>query len=205
MKNYFENSQVNWKNWNPNDVVFKSNSLTKKLLPSDNVMSWKTKTNRDDLMMKKLGAKTRTASGYNGQTYTTYSRETYKGVMVQLKDVKGEFPSADIDFLDYRPKTDSVGNRLASLDILVYIQSFHSPWDWYRDTNGNWQKKHSANVAPTDEGYRISYGGQGDGNPMTFETFQELLQISEAVRSFLVKCVVPAKNGELDYDQLLVA
>ena len=30
--------------------------------------------------------------------------------MVQLKDVKDDFPSANIDFIDWTEKKDSVGN-----------------------------------------------------------------------------------------------
>ena len=91
------------------------------------------------------------------------------------------------------------------LDVLVYLNSYHTSWQWQQQPNGQWAKNHSKQSLPLDEGYKISYGGQGDSNPMSFDTFQELLQISEAVRQFLIECVVPAKRGEFDYDQLLVA
>jgi len=206
MKNYFVNSQVNWNNWTPSDIVFKSNNLTKKLLPAENVMSWKSKGDRDSRRLKQIGASSKSHQGWNGQTYTTYDRKGYKAVAVQLTNVKDEFPSANIDFIDYAEKFDSVGNRLINIDALVYIQSFHNPWEWVRCPNtGQYTKKASGHVAPADEGYRISYGGQGDSNPMSFDNFEELLQISRAIKDFLVDCVVPAKNGEFDYDQLLVA
>ena len=56
-----------------------------------------------------------------------------------------------------------------------------------------------------EEGYRMCYGGQGDANSMRFQEFQELIQITEAVKNFLVECYVPAKNGEFNYEELLVA
>ena len=206
MKNYFENAQVNWNYWNPSDIVFKSNNITKKLLPSENVMSWKSKSDRDSRRLEQIGAPSTSSTGWNGQVYTTYDRSGYKAIAVQLKNFKDEFPSADVDFIDYSEKFDSVGNRFSRIDALVYIQSFHNPWQWVRCPQTNqYTKKASGHVAPTDEGYRISYGGQGDSNPMSFDRFEELGQISRAIKDFLVECVVPAKNGEFDYDQLLVA
>ena len=126
MKNYFENSRVNWDNWNPNDIFFKSNQLVKKLLPSDNILSYTSKGDRDNKMCKKTSCKALQSTRYNGQAYTYYTKENYKGVMVQLKDLKTDYPSANIDFLDYRKKTDSVGNAIANLDLLVYVNSFHA-------------------------------------------------------------------------------
>ena len=32
MKNYFENADVNWKNWQPRDVIFKSGIISKKYM-----------------------------------------------------------------------------------------------------------------------------------------------------------------------------
>ena len=205
MKNYFETSNVNWNNWNPSNVVFKSNNLTKKLLPAKNVLSWKSKTDRNDKMCELAGCKKSSYQGYNGQQYHRYTRENYFGVMVELKNVKSEYPSACIDFIDYRDKKNSIGENELKLDVLVYLNSYHTSWQWQQQPNGQWAKNHSKQSLPLDEGYKISYGGQGDSNPMSFDTFQELLQISEAVRQFLIECVVPAKRGEFDYDQLLVA
>lgn len=206
MKNYFENAQVNWNYWNPSDIVFKSNNITKKLLPSENVMSWKSKSDRDSRRLEQIGAPSKSNQGWGGQVYKTYDRSNYKAIAVQLKNVKDEFPSADIDFIDYCERFDSVGNRFSTIDALVYIQSFHNPWQWVQCPNThNWTKQNTGKVSPVDEGYRISYGGQGDSNPMTFDRFEELGQISRAIKDFLVECVVPAKNGEFDYDQLLVA
>jgi hypothetical protein len=193
MKNYFENSYVSWNSWTPNDIIFKSNPLVKKLLPSDNILSHDTKGDRDLKMCKKTKGKK--IQGYNG--YYHYSRENYKGVMVQLKDLKTDYPSANIDFLDYTHKTDSVGNKIAPLDLLVYVNSFHTSWEWKKNAQGRYQKFSIGNVAPLDEGYRISIGGQGDSNPMSFQTFSEVVQISEAIRKFLIDRVVPYKMGEL--------
>lgn len=199
MKNHFSNARVDWKNWNPSQVIFKSNNLTKKLLPSENVLSWSSKGDRDAKMAKLTGGAPKTQSNYNGQSDTWYSRDNYKGVMVQLKDVKSEYPSANIDFIDYTPRTNSVGDPLCSLDILIYLNSHHCHYDW-QQVNGNWQRVSGKKHCDLNEGYLIAYGGQGDANPMNFDVFQEVLQISEAVRSFLVTHVVPAKKGEFDYD-----
>ena len=95
---------------------------------------------------------------------------------------------------------------MGSLDILVYLNSFHSPWEWVRcPKTGSYIRKHNSNVAPLEEGYRMCYGGQGDANSMTFQEFQELIQITEAVKNFLVEVLIPAKNGEYDYSELMVA
>ena len=206
MKNYFETQKENWKTWNPNQIIFKSNRLIKKLLPEDNILSWTSKGDRDQKMCKITGCKAISSNHYNGQPYTYYTKENYKGVMVQLKDVKDDFPSANIDFIDFTERKDSVGNQMGSLDVLVYLNSFHSPYEWVKcPQTGSYIKQYKPNVAPLEEGYRMCYGGQGDANSMRFEEFQELIQITEAVKNFLVECVVPAKNGELDYEELMVA
>ena len=204
MQNYFNNSKVDWKTWSPNDIVFKSNKYTKKLLPSENVLSWESKGDRDQKMCERTGCKSikTTQSGYK---YPYYTKEKYKGVMVQLKEVKSDFPSANIDFIDWTQRKDSVGNSKNHLDILVYLNSFHSPWQWKQcPTTHTWSKVYSKNVAPVREGYRMCYGGQGDTNSLDFDTFHELVQVTEAVRDFLVDRVIPLINGELDYD-LMVA
>jgi hypothetical protein len=202
MRNYFENARVNWGNWNPSQVIFKSNRLIKKLLPEENVLSWTSKGNRDTKMCELTGGKK--TQGYHGHHYN--GRENYKGIMVQIKNPNDNFPSANIDFIDYTERNDSVGNRLGNLDVLVYLNSFHSPFEWHRcPQTGNYIKKHNLNVSPLREGYRMCYGGQGDANSLDFEEFKELVQITEAVRDFLVELLVPAKNGELDYNELLVA
>lgn len=204
MKNYFENSPVNWNNWNPSNVIFKSNNMTKKLLPSDNVLSWKSKHDRNFQLARMTGGKQSSQKNWKGQTQQSYSRDNVVGVMVELKGLKSEFPTANIDFLDFTDKFNSVGDPISKIDALVYLQSFHTAWSW-QQVNGNWQKISGKAICPLDEGYKISYGGQGDSNPMSFETFQELLQISEAVRNFLIDCVVPAKNGEFNFQDSMVA
>ena len=205
MKNYFENAPVNWNRWNPNDIIFKSTNIVKKLLPSDNILSYSSKGDRDTKMCKKTGCKAISTSHYNGQPYTYYTKENYKGVLVHLKNVKDEYPVAHIDFIDWREEVDSVGNRISNLDLLMYVNSFHEPWEYVRcPQTGSYTRKQSGNSAPLDEGYRVSVGGQGDSNPMTFQTLNEVFQITEAIKLFLVDCVVPMKRGEFDYDHLYV-
>ena len=171
MKNYFENADVNWKNWQPRDVIFKSGIISKKYMPEENLLSYKSKGDRNTKMGELQG------------------RGNHKAVHVVLKDTKGQYPTADIDFLDWNTGKFSNGMPKCSLDVLVYLVSRHQPWEWQRDANGNWKQVSTKKPAPISEGYQICYGGQGDNNPMDYETFSELLQISEAVRSFLIEVV----------------
>tara|TARA_A200000159_G_C7282363_1_gene322060 strand:- start:513 stop:1133 length:621 start_codon:yes stop_codon:yes gene_type:complete len=205
--NHFTNANVRWKTWSPENVIFKSNQLVKKVLPSEHIMSWKSKGDRDRKMCEKTGCKAVQHSPYaNGKPYTYYTKDNYKGIMVQLTDVKSDFPSANIDFIDWTERKDSVGNQKGALDILVYLNSFHSTIQWGKCPNtGQWIKKNTGQVAPLREGYRMCYGGQGDANSLDFDEFHELVQITEMIRDFLVDVIVPAKNGELVEEDLLVA
>ena len=119
------------------------------------------------------------------------------GVFVQLTSLNTPFPEANIDVLDYRPKTNSVGHKLARMDILMYIRSNHALWQWKKDAQGEWYQDYDPNTAPLEEGYKIAYGGQGESNAMSFELFSEILQIANAVKSFLIDRVVPFKNKEI--------
>ena len=198
---YFNNTNVRWETWSPENIIFKSNQLVKKVLPSEHILSWKSKGDRDQKMCQRTGGM---ALGH-GQ-YTYYSKDNYKGIMVQLKDVKSEFPSANIDFIDCTERKDSVGNAKGGLDILIYLNSFHSSWDWNKcPKTGNWVKTNIGKTAPLREGYRMCYGGQGDANALDFDEFHEMVQITEMIRDFLVDVVVPTKNGELIEEDLLVA
>lgn len=202
--NYFNKSKVNWNTWSPKSIIFKSNQLVKQVLPPENVLSWTSKGDRDSKMCELTQGKKH--KGYQGRSY--YTNEHYKGVMVQLKDMKSDFPSANIDFIDCTHRQDSVGNNMGRLDVLVYLNSYHSPWEYVKcPQTGNWVKKQHSNVAPLREGYRMCYGGQGDANSMRFEEFQELLQITEAIKTFLVEVVVPITKNELTPDEyeLMVA
>jgi hypothetical protein len=194
----FNNTNVRWKTWSPENIIFKSNALVKKVLPSEHILSWKSKGDRDIKMCKMTGCKATQHSPYaNGKPYTYYTKENYKGIMVQLKDVKSDFPSANIDFIDWTERKDSVGNAKGHLDILIYLNSFHSHWEWKQDprTKG-WAKCPIGKTAPLREGYRMCYGGQGDANSLGFDEFHELVQITEMIRDFLVNVIVPVKNGE---------
>ena len=197
--NYFEKKQnIQWNTWSPENVIFKSNNITKRLLPKENVLSWTSKSDRDQKMCERTGCKAIQHSPYGGKPYTYYTKDNYKGIMVQLKDVKDDFPSANIDFIDWTERKDSVGNPKGHLDILIYLNSFHSSWDWNKcPKTGNWVKTSKGQIAPLREGYRMSYGGQGDAHAMDFNEFHELIQITEAVKDFLVDVVVPMKKGEL--------
>ena len=192
MKNYFETSHINWSNFSPKDIIFKSNKITKALLPEENVMSWSSKQSRNHQVAKNAGGQP-VQMGNN----TYYKNDGLVGVFVQLCNLNTPFPEANIDFLDYRPKTNSVGHKLTRMDILMYVRSNHAHWQWKQDIQGNWIKHYDPNTAPLEEGYRISYGGQGEDNAMSFELFSEILQIANAVKSFLIERVVPFKNKEI--------
>ena len=93
---------------------------------------------------------------------------------------------------------DSCGNQLGCVDILTYINSMHNPRSHhYCKQTQQWVKDPNAKPAPLEEGYRFCYGGQGDANSMDFEEFQELIQITESIKNFLVEVIVPIKKGEL--------
>jgi len=192
MKNYFETSQVNWSNFTPKDIIFKSNKITKALLPEENILSWSSKQGRNCEVAKNAGGQP-VQMGNN----TYYKNDGLVGVFVQLINLNTPFPNANIDFLDYRPKTNSVGHRLTRMDILMYIRSNHAHWQWKRDIQGNYTRDYDPNTAPIEEGYGIAYGGQGEDNAMSFELFSEILQIANAIKSFLIDRVVPLKNKEI--------
>lgn len=201
MRNYFETQRINWVKYNPSHIIFKSNNLVKKVLPEGNALSYTSKTHRDNQMKKKMGCKE-----YSNGTNTWYGQEKYKSVHVHLKKLKSEFPTADLEFIDRTPRFDSAGEHIPSVNALVYINSLHRGWDWVKcPTTGNYSKVAKPKVCGVEEGYYIAYGGQGEDNSMKFNEFRELIDISEAIKNFLVEVVVPFKNGTLAQDELLVA
>jgi hypothetical protein len=202
MRNYFETQRINWVKYDPSHIIFKNNNLVKKLLPQENTLSYNSKSHRDEQMRKNMGGKP--IQGSTGHIW--YSQDTYKSVHVHLKNLKTEFPTADLEFIDRTPRSDSAGEPVPNVNALVYITSLHRRWDWVRDPNtGNYSRVSKQNVCGIDEGYYIAYGGQGEDNGMKFHEFRELLDISEAVKNFLVEVVVPYKNGTLEQNHLLVA
>ena len=206
MQNYFERQPIHWHQFSPQDIQFKSNAITKKLLPEENVLSWTTKESRHKAMAEKTGATPHTNTNWNNQSYQWYSRDSYKGIFVQLTKVKQEFVCANLDFINYLPKKDSLGQLKGNLDALVYIGSWHYRYEWKKDAQGNYgYHKISKKALPDDEGYRIAYGGQGDSNYLDHREFLELIDISEAVRRFLVEEVVPLKRGVAKKKDLALA
>ena len=197
MNNYFETQKVHWHNFSPESIIFKSNNITKKLLPEANILSYSTKSDRDDQMAVKTGAK----KVKNNWGHSYYKATNHVAVHVRLRDVKKEFVSADVDFVDMSEKKDSLGGHCSGLNVLVYINSYHDKYEWQQNTNNNtgWQRvKTTAKSLPDDEGYLIAYGGQGEGNPMTHREFLEIGDISEAIRQFLINRVLLLKRGELE-------
>ena len=215
MKNYFTDVRVEhrgighypirWNRWSPDSIIFKSNRLVKKIMPENNILSYTSKGDRDNKSCEKLGCKLLQQSTYNNQFYNYYSRDKYTAVHVQLKDLKLDYVSANVDFIDYNPNNnvDSVGNQMGRIDILTYINSMHNPWTYSRCPQTNqFIKKPNPNTAPMEEGYRMAYGGQGEGNMLSMNDWDEYLDICKAIRMFLYEVVTPAKRGEFDYSQL---
>ena len=197
---FFTQSKVNWNRFRPTDIVFKSNAMVKKIVPTENILSYSTKQDRDLEMAQSSGGKEERKTSWNGQTYTYYSRDKYRAVHVKLKNLKSPHPSADLEFVDYTPKYDSVGNLFPSITALVYINSFHQRTQWVQGSNGHYTTQKVGKVAQLDEGYRVAYGGQGDSNYMGIDELEEIAQIARAVKNFLVEVVVPFKEGTLDYN-----
>ena len=197
---HFKQSKVNWNRFQPTDIVFKSNAMVKKIVPSASILSYSTKQSRDVEMARRSGGKERQQKHWTGKIHTYYSRDKYRAVHVKLRDLKSPHPSADLEFVDFTPKKDSVGNTFNSIASLVYIHSFHQRLQLVQGANGHYNSQKVGKVAQVDEGYRIAYGGQGDSNYMGFDELEEIAQISRAVKNFLVEVVVPFKEGTLDYN-----
>jgi hypothetical protein len=206
MKNYFEDQKIHWNAFAPENIVFKSNNLTKKLLPAENILSYKTKTDRDNKMCEKLGGQKQTHQNWNNTHYSHWSKENYKAIHVKLNNVNDDYPCADIDFINYTRRIDSSGAEQSHIDILVYITSRHFVRQWQKDANGNWGNVNTNTVPLPDlEGYQICYGGQGASNPLTHQELIEIADVSQAVINFLANKVLPLKNGTLVDDLQLVA
>ena len=197
---FFAQSKVNWNRFRPTDMIFKSNAMVKKIVPSENILSYSTKSDRDVEMAQRSGGAEEQRKHWNGQVFTYYSRDKYRAVHVKLKDLKSPYPSADLEFVDFTPKQDSVGNLFSNISALVYINSFHQRSEWVQGSNGQYTTHKIGKVAQLDEGYRVAYGGQGDSHYMGFDELEEIAQISHAVKNFLVEVVVPFKEGTLDYN-----
>ncbi len=149
MRNYFETQRINWVKYNPTNIIFKNNNLVKKLVPQENTLSYKSKTNRDEQMCKNMGGKP--IQGSTGHTW--YSQDIYQSVHVHLQNLKSEFPTADLEFIDRTPRTDSAGEHIPVVNALVYITSLHRRWDWVRDPiTGDYSKVSKPKVCGVDGG-----------------------------------------------------
>ena len=93
---FFAQSRVNWNRFQPTDLVFKSNAMVKKIVPSENIISYSTKSNRDYEMAQRSGGDSEQRKHWNGQVYTYYNRDKYRAVHVKLKDLKSPHPTADL-------------------------------------------------------------------------------------------------------------
>jgi hypothetical protein len=189
--NYFSTQPINWGLWTPQDIIFKSNQTIKKLMPQENILSYKSKNDRDVQMCKLTGGQTLTS--HRG---TYHNNNKYKAVHVHLRDVKSDFPNANIDFVYCLERKNSVGHALGGVNALMYLNSYHRLWQWQKDQNGNYKQVFHGDTADVDEGYRFSYGGQGESCPLNYKEFSEMLEITEAIRRFLVEVLIPYKNGE---------
>lgn len=215
MKNYFADVRVEhrgighfpirWNRWSPDTIIFKSNRLVKKIMPENNILSYTSKGDRDQKSCKMFGGTLLHSTSWNGNTHHYHSNDKYSAVHVHLKDLKSDHVSANVDFIDMRAEmnVDSVGNQTGAIDILTYINSMHNPWNYTRCPQTNqFIKKQNPNTTPLEEGYRMAYGGQGEGNMLSMNDWDEYLDICKAIRMFLYEVVTPANKGEFDYSQL---
>ena len=192
--NYFTNQKIRWQNWSPDKIIFKKNNIVSKLLPEENLLSYKSKTDRDE---KICGIK----GGLN--RYPTLLRPANNNnVYVQIVDLKKDFPTANIDFCDFSSRKFSDGSSKSNVNALIYIASNHQQIDWQKDKNGNWASIPKGVPLPDLEGYRIAYGGQGGDNPFHYDEFMEIIDISQAVINFLCDRLIPLKKGLLNKQEL---
>lgn len=186
--NYFQQQNIHWHDYTPEDIYIKSNMLSGKL-DDINTVSYKNKTD----------------------FYESYPW----GVAVSLNSIKSDFPCADLDFNKYdanygslngtqikgrtpKPKLDSQGNKSQEFHShsLVYIHSTHYKYDWQQNpTSGDWGRVPLNQVPLQDlEGYTVSIGGQGAIFGGNAEAVREMVDISFAVVNFLIERVLPLKR-----------
>jgi len=169
---YFEQQNIQWNNFNPNNIFFKKGILTKGLESELNLISYKTKTE--------------------------YYKDYEVGVFVQLVNTKEEFPNAHINFHCKNPTQGIThaqqlvhGHRI---DNLVYLYSHHLNSRWGRDAQGNWKRIFEGDPKPLDEGYGIEMHNMTASCP---RSFQEQIQIVLAVRKCLVELVLPHNEKKM--------
>tara|TARA_Y100000590_G_scaffold143436_2_gene164829 strand:+ start:67263 stop:67847 length:585 start_codon:yes stop_codon:yes gene_type:complete len=185
--NYFQQQNIHWYDYTPEDIYIKSNMFSNKL-NDINTVSYKNKTD----------------------FYQSYPW----GVAVALTNIKSEFPCADLDFNKYngrygalngnpiqgripKPRLDSQGNQCETqTHSLVYIHSKHYKYEWKQDyASGQWQNIQQSQVPLQDqEGYTVSIGGQGATFGGNERAVREMVDISFAVVNFLIERVLPLKR-----------
>ena len=67
---FFAQSKVNWNRFQPTDLVFKSNAMIKKIVSSENILSYSTKQDRDAEMAKRSGGTESQKNHWDGQVDT---------------------------------------------------------------------------------------------------------------------------------------
>ena len=206
MENYFSKVKVNhkffgdhpirWQVWSPDVVYFKSNQMLKKLLPDENLLSYKSKGHRDNLISEMSGG-----TPHSNGNHTWYSRTSSKAVHVHLKNVTSEFATANVDFVDYTDRRDVNGNQRCNLDILSYVSSRHCPWDWVCcPQTGSYNRVPRKISCDLEDGYEVCFGGQGESNSMSMDEWDEWLDIMKGIRQFLFEVVVPYKRGDFNLE-----
>jgi len=172
---YFEHQRIHWNRWTPDDIYFKRNIVTKKLNEELNVISYKNKGSWQD--------------------------EYEKGIFVELRDTKTDYPSAHINL--YSTDTSQVGQQYWSgINNLVYIESRHNQYTWVQAqgtpsaSNGwGWTRKQTNKVPLSDhKGYKIYLGGTATmGEP---QEFLEQFDIITAIHKCFCDRILPVKRGE---------
>tara|TARA_Y100000361_G_scaffold91274_1_gene81321 strand:+ start:1170 stop:1763 length:594 start_codon:yes stop_codon:yes gene_type:complete len=191
MINYFTSQKINWYRFSPKDIIFKSNSTIKKLMPEENILSYTSKGDRDTKTCKLTGGKATTSSG----GYTWYSRENYKAVHVHLEDLTKEYPQAKVQFIDYTNRANKL-HKYHIIDTLSEIRSMHYDYD-YDSTTRNYTRTRIKNLSDQD-GYEFTIGGQGQGVHQNLREWMEMGTINQSIINFLAEMVIPLKQGTLN-------
>jgi hypothetical protein len=168
---YFQSCRVRWSQFEPTDIYFKRNILTRQLDEEINVIRWKNKT--------------------------SFMDEYSHGVFVSMSGTKDEFPNMEINIYDKRANANHNGHWHQSHNYtnnLVYIHSHHYQYDWVKDPNDpyNWVKKRK-NVVPMadDEAYFLDFHNMGARHP---DIMQEQIDIVFSVRNYMIDRVLPTQR-----------
>lgn len=168
---YFKMARVKWNQFEPKDIYFKRNLLTRQLDEEINVIGWKNKT--------------------------SFMEEYSHGIFVSMSGTKGEFPNMEINIYDRRDGVNHNGHSHKMHNYannLVYINSHHYEYDWVRDPNSSYgwlQKKKNAVPFADDEAYFLDFHNMMASSP---RIMQEQIDIVFSVRKYVIDRILPTKR-----------